>query len=100
MITGHTKKILVTIQYYLPGYRAGGPVRSLANLVEMLGDEFEFYILTADRDLGVRQPFAKIKTGFWHRVGKASVCYLGPARQSWVACRARLHELDYDVLYV
>ena len=38
------KKILVFIGGYLPGYKYGGALRSLVNLVNLLGDEFEFYI--------------------------------------------------------
>ena len=36
---------------YLPGYKAGGPIRSIENLVARLGRELHFKILTADRDL-------------------------------------------------
>ena len=32
------KKILIFIDWYLPGYKAGGPVQSVANLVENLKD--------------------------------------------------------------
>ena len=40
----YKKKILCLTDHYLPGYKAGGPIRSIANLVEHLGDEFEIYI--------------------------------------------------------
>ena len=43
-------KILTFIGWYLPGYRGGGPTRTLANMVDRLGDEFEFKIVTSDRD--------------------------------------------------
>jgi hypothetical protein len=36
------KKILCFADYYLQGYKAGGPIQSIANLVENLSDEFEF----------------------------------------------------------
>ena len=42
--------ILVFVRHYLPGYRSGGPVRSLANLVDNLGDSLDFRIVTMDRD--------------------------------------------------
>jgi len=45
-------RILVVTGHYLPGFKAGGPLRSVANLVNCLRDEFEFLILTSDRDLG------------------------------------------------
>ena len=44
------KKILVFIDWYLPGFRAGGPIRSCANLISHLSDEFDFNIVTTDTD--------------------------------------------------
>ena len=38
------KTILCFVDHYLPGYKAGGPIQSIVNLVENLGDEFEFYL--------------------------------------------------------
>ena len=35
-------RILVVTDWYLPGRKGGGTVRSLVNLVDWLGDEFEF----------------------------------------------------------
>ncbi len=48
--------ILAFIGHYLPGYKAGGPIRTLENMVDALGDEFEFRIVTSDRDLGDGDP--------------------------------------------
>ena len=36
-------RMLVITGYYLPGYKAGGPIRTLSNLVERLGDELAFW---------------------------------------------------------
>lgn len=94
------KKILLVIDYYLPGYKAGGPVRSIANLVEQLGDEFQFSILTSDRDLGDSQPYPNIKSGSWHPVGKAQVLYLTPSQKRLWTWRQILNQLDYDLLYL
>jgi hypothetical protein len=33
-------KIMTFVGSYLPGYKAGGPIRTLANIVDRLGDEF------------------------------------------------------------
>ena len=37
--------ILCFVAYYLPGYRSGGPVRTIANFVDHLGDEFDIRIV-------------------------------------------------------
>lgn len=42
--------VLTFARYYLPGFKAGGPIRTLSNMVEALGDEFDFRIVCSDRD--------------------------------------------------
>src|SRR5262252_5579256 len=68
--------VLTTVGHYLPGFRFGGPVRSLANMVELLGEEFSFRIVTSDRDLGDQLPYPDIQIGNWTCVRGAQVCYL------------------------
>ena len=80
-------KILVVVSHYLPGYKAGGPIRTVANIIKKLGDEFEFYVVTSDRDLGDTEPYADVEQGDWKKVGKAQTLYLAPTQQSLVAWR-------------
>ena len=65
--------ILIALPHYRPGWKAGGPTRTIANLVEHLGDEFSFRILTSDRDYGDERAFPCIEADRWRRVGKAEV---------------------------
>ena len=44
--------ILAAIDWYLPAYRAGGPIRSLSNVVAALGGDIDFRIVCGNRDLG------------------------------------------------
>src|SRR5215813_4412202 len=60
--------VLVFADYYLPGFKAGGPIRTLANIMEQLGDEFEFRIVTRDRDYGDRSPYPGILTNCWQAI--------------------------------
>jgi len=63
---------------YLPGYKDGGPVRSIKNLIDRLGNEYDFHILTADRDHGDTCPYPDIKVREWNQVGNAKVFYVEP----------------------
>lgn len=63
---------------YLPGYKDGGPVRSIKNLVDYLGQEYEFRILTCDRDHGDLEPYQGVKVNDWNQVGNAQVFYVPP----------------------
>ncbi len=77
------KRVLIFVPMYLPGYKAGGPIRTVENLVEQLGDLFDFYVLTTDRDLGDNTPYEGIKAEEWIHVGKAKVYYMPPERQKF-----------------
>ena len=54
-------KIVVLIDWYLPGTKAGGPVRSVFSLVTLLKDDFDFYIITSNKDLGSNTEYSAIK---------------------------------------
>ncbi len=72
------KKILILMGRYLPGHKDGGPLRTIANVTEALGDEYEFFIACLDRDHGDIEPYPGIQMGTWNRVGKANVWYVPP----------------------
>ena len=93
-------KILTSVGYYLPGYKAGGPIRTLANMVDRLGGEFEFKIVTADRDFDDTMPYSEIKIDGWNRIGKAGVFYMSPKRRSLRDFRRLLCSTEYDILYL
>lgn len=92
--------ILVLLGWYVPGFRAGGPIRTLASIVERLGDEFEFKIVTRDRDHDGREPYPDIRVNEWQRVGKAQVLYLSPDRASPASIRRVVNDTPHDVLYL
>lgn len=57
------KKIFITIPWFLPAFRAGGPIRSIANLVDQF-NMVEYWIFTSDHDVtGIS--LDNIDTGQW-----------------------------------
>ena len=92
--------ILTFTSAYLPGYKAGGPLRTIANLVEYLSDEFEFWIVTRDRDLNDTSPYHGIKPNEWQVVGKAMVYYLLPESCTINNIAALISMTTHDVLYL
>lgn len=77
-MTDGRKDILIIMGRYLPGYKDGGPVRSIKNLTDFLGKEYNFKILTCDRDHGDIEAYPNIKIKGWNRVGNAEVYYVPP----------------------
>jgi glycosyltransferase involved in cell wall biosynthesis len=70
--------ILTFVGNYLPGYKAGGILRITVNTVDHLCSEFEFKIVTRDRDLRDDKPYPNIKVNQWQQVGNTMVYYLPP----------------------
>lgn len=77
-MTDGRRDILIIMGRYLPGYKDGGPVRSIKNLTDFLGKEYNFKILTCDRDHGDTEAYPDIKVNSWNRVGNADVYYVPP----------------------
>jgi glycosyltransferase involved in cell wall biosynthesis len=95
----HTrKKILVFSDWFLPGYKAGGPIRSLANLVHSL--DFDFWIVTRNTDHHSTQPYAGIERGAWtkHRTN-VQVCYLDQKDITAPFIKRILKEHSFDYIY-
>lgn len=94
------KRILVLADYYLPGYRAGGPVRSLSNLINALSDDFDWRIITRDRDLLDAEPYASVHIGHWATVGPARVYYACAAELRPLALWRKVRRVRPDLLYL
>lgn len=92
------KKILILPGYYLPGYKDGGPSRSIKNLVDYLGEEYDFRIIAADHDYGEKEPYVDIIRNDWNQVGKAKVWYVGPG--GFTGKFILRMAADADVVYV
>jgi len=93
-------KILAFSSWFLPGYKAGGPIRTLVNIIQHLRDDFSFMVITRDRDLGDETPYSGIDSNSWTLVGDAAVKYLGPVGGSLIRLRKIIIESCPDVLYL
>ena len=92
--------ILCFADYYLPGYRAGGPVRSISNFVDCFGDEYDIRIVTRDRDFLNPDSYPDIRIDNWNWIGKASVFYASRRFLSFFGVLKLLRGTTHDVLYL
>ena len=94
-------RVLVFIDWYVPGYKAGGPVRSLANLVDHLRDRIDFHIVTRVTDYTETAPYPGIAPDRWTTLpGGERVWYASGAGTSRAAWKRILHEGKWDAIYV
>lgn len=93
-------KILTLSDFYLPGYKGGGIMRTLCNMVDRLSEDFRFKVITRDRDMGDSKPYPSISDDAWHRIGEAEVFYLPPRKRTLRELRRLIRATPHDALYL
>jgi len=92
--------IIIFSGYYLPGYKGGGPIKTIKNLFNHAGKEISFKLITGDRDLGDTTPYTSVICGAWNQVGNASVFYAQPGKKGYAQIARQLRDRDYDLVYL
>lgn len=92
-------RVMIFIDWFLPGYKAGGPIRSVANLVETLHHKYAFSIVTSDRDLGDAEAYPGIESDTWIEQDHCRVWYASPNHQSYRHFRNLIFNNEFDILY-
>ena len=92
-------KIFITIPWFLPAYRAGGPIQSIANLVREFHVGVQYYIFTSDTDLN-GAALDNITVNEWVDFNEhTKVWYAGPEKISDSLVK-RVEEIKPDVLFI
>jgi glycosyltransferase involved in cell wall biosynthesis len=97
----HVKKnILVLSDWYLPAYKAGGPVKSLAALTHHLKGDFNFFILTSNKDAFSKTPLP-VKADEWITGSHGErVYYLGDEKIAMTKLAEVINSIAYDYVYL
>ena len=93
-------RIFVVVEFFVPGFKAGGPLRSIANLIAALGRQFEFYVYTRDRDEDDHQPFSQVRRDCWQDFGAAKVFYASPRHVALVSIARAIKAVGPDAIYL
>jgi glycosyltransferase involved in cell wall biosynthesis len=93
-------RIATLADYYLPGFKAGGALRTLAHMAAQLGDDLDFRVVTRDRDMGDAAPYPGLPRGAWTETAGARVRYLAPDERSAGSMARAIGEARPDVVYL
>lgn len=94
------KVVICFVHFYLPGFRSGGPTRTVANFVDHLSNEFDIRVICCDRDLGDDKPFSDLLSNKWNKVGNSKVYYISPKKINLFNISKILRETPHDILYL
>jgi glycosyltransferase involved in cell wall biosynthesis len=93
-------RVLATCGTFEPGYRGGGPVRTVARIVDTIPAHIDLSLMTSDRDHGSPEPYPGL-SGRWISRHHCRVFYLDAAGpRQWFRLWHELRAHSYDVLYV
>lgn len=87
-------RILVAAEWFTPAFRAGGPIRSVANLVELLGETHDVWVVAGAYDLGQNEPLPDLPLNAWVERPWGHIMYL--TRDRWK--RGLWHHLIHETL--
>ena len=100
MVFMNKKTILVFIDWYIPGYKAGGPIKSVHSMVKFLKDEFNFLIITSNTDFNDAAPYSTVKSDQWTQTDGALVFYASSEFLNKRNLRKLLATIQYDAIYL
>lgn len=93
------RRVLILYDYFDPAYKAGGPIRSLVNLVQLMEGVADFFVLTSNIDHD--GTVLSVTTDEWIRYGQTShVLYLSHGKKRLFPMKKIISELKPDVVYI
>jgi glycosyltransferase involved in cell wall biosynthesis len=95
------KRVLIFIDWYLPGYKAGGPIKSISSIVNYLKNDFEFFIFTTNSDFGDKNPYNTVISNQWIKTEESvSVFYASPDFLKTKNIYQLIKSLHVDLVYL
>ena len=94
------KKIAVLMDWYLPGTKAGGPVRSVYSLMNLLKNDFDFYLVTTNHDLGSPDCYEKVAPNTWREHDGIHYYYFSDSELNDHHLLKLLNDLGPDLVYL
>lgn len=92
--------VLIFVLNYLPGFKAGGVLRTVVNTIDWLADTYDFRIVTRDRDLGDTEPYAGVSSDRWESLGGTPIRYLAPAALTGETLVSLITEIAPDLIHL
>ncbi len=92
-------KVAILIDWFLPGNKAGGPVRSVYSLIKALQDKIDFYVVTMNTDITSSKEYA-IKANEWVKYEDINVYYFSENQFSYKTLMKLINTISADLIYI
>src|SRR5699024_11094165 len=84
----------------IPGYKGGGPIKTIKNLVDQTSPTLNLKIVTRNHDLGESTAYKGIISGSWNEVGPAKVFYTDRNLAGLRQIIKIIFQEKYDIIYL
>ncbi|MCX7728397.1 MAG: glycosyltransferase family 4 protein [Bacteroidia bacterium] len=92
-------RVLILIDWFLPGNKAGGPVKSIYSLIKLLNDKIDFYVITMNTDILSDKAY-NVKSDEWTNYENIHVYYFSKEKFSVQKMITVIKDISPDVLYI
>jgi len=93
-------KLLLFTDWFSPAFKAGGPVRSVINLVDRFKEEYDMYVFTSDRDLNNSTAFDDIVADEWIMKEGVHIYYYSPGKMTYALVKSTISDIAPDKIYL
>jgi glycosyltransferase involved in cell wall biosynthesis len=93
--------LFIPIQWYHPGFRAGGIIQAIKRLAGALARDYHVFILTTNYDLYNTTSYPNIQTDIWHQTKEGfHVKYLSADSANCQQIAKEIRDLQPDFIYL
>ena len=91
--------LLIFYDYFTPAYKAGGPIRSLENLIQLINGVFHTYVITSNQDHDGE--YLAVTSDEWiKRTEAISIIYLSKGNRGIDKLGQITSEISFDCIYI
>lgn len=95
------KTIVIFSDWYVPGYKAGGPIQSVYNLACLLSKKMHVKVVCSNRDLNANEPYSGIISNTWTLIApQHEVYYLEVTGSKLGIIKQIVKENKDSILYI
>ena len=92
-------RVLVLYDYFDPAYKAGGPIRSIVNMVKLLEEHVDFYVLTTNQDHD--GAILTVDSNRWITYGRnTNVFYMSSKERNYRRIKDIISQVKPDTVYI
>ncbi len=95
------KKIVIFSDWFVPGFKAGGPIQSVYRMATILSKKFKVYVITSAYDLGNFNGYDNIQMNVWKKINdNLNVKYLSKDKINLKEMRSLILEFNQSFFVI